>query len=279
MATPGGIRPILLLVSSGIVFVVLMYLFFPLDRINAALESRLALQGLQLSPPARKSLLPGLYWERSTLSSSQGALLNFDHLSLHPDWQQLLLGVFALSSRMALGSGTMGLSYGVTGSKLLDLKIHDMNLEEIPLFKTVLGARAGGSLWSEGSVVRGKNGVSGDIKIEIKTLSLAGVKLGLFPLPDVSGLKAQGMVRITAGKGRLESLTLQGEGIYMRLSGDLPSGGSAMTAPINLSLEIMPKPEFLEKQKLVFMLLAKFAASPGVYQIPVRGTLLKPEIL
>lgn len=279
MATSGWVRSILFLIGSGVVFVAMMYLFSPLDRVNKALDGQLALQGLRLSPPARKSLLPGLYWERPTLSSSQGALLHFDHLSLHPDWEQLLLGVFALSSKMTLGSGTLALSYGVTGSRLLDIKIHDMNLEEIPLFKTVLGARAAGSLWSEGSVVRGKNGVSGDVKIEIKNLSLAGVKLGLFPLPDVSGLKAQGMLKIAAGKGRLESLTLQGEGIYMRLSGDLPSGSSAMTAPINLSLEIMPKPEFLEQQKLVFMLLAKFATSPGVYQIPVRGTLLKPEIL
>jgi hypothetical protein len=41
----------------------------------------------------------------------------------------------------------------------------------------------------------------------------------------------------------------------------------------------MPKPEFLDKQKLVFMLLAKFAVSPGVYRLPITGTLLKPAIL
>jgi hypothetical protein len=44
-------------------------------------------------------------------------------------------------------------------------------------------------------------------------------------------------------------------------------------------LEIMPKPDFLEKQKLVFLLLAKFTASPGVYRVPIKGTLLKPEIV
>jgi hypothetical protein len=53
----------------------------------------------------------------------------------------------------------------------------------------------------------------------------------------------------------------------------------AATAPLNLVLEIMPKPEFLESQKLVFMLLARFMVSPGVYLVPIRGTLLKPEIL
>lgn len=62
----------------------------------------------------------------------------------------------------------------------------------------------------------------------------------------------------------------------MRLSGELPQG---VTEPVNLLLEIMPKPEYLEKQKLVFLLLAKFMASPGVYRVPITGTILKPEIL
>ena len=65
----------------------------------------------------------------------------------------------------------------------------------------------------------------------------------------------------------------------MRISGDLPSGANAAVTPLNLGLQIMPKPEFMEKQKLVFMLLTKFMTSPGVYNVPIRGTLLKPEIL
>jgi len=32
----------------------------------------------------------------------------------------------------------------------------------------------------------------------------------------------------------------------------------------------------MEKQKYVFLLLAKYLISPGAYQIPIRGTLAKP---
>jgi len=92
-------------------------------------------------------------------------------------------------------------------------------------------------------------------------------------------MKTQGMIRVSDGKARLESFTLAGDGIYMRLSGDLPFGANAAVTPLNMSLEIMPKPEFLEKQKLVFMLLARFMTSPGVYTVPIRGTLLKPAII
>jgi type II secretion system protein N len=143
----------------------------------------------------------------------------------------------------------------------------------------VLGAKAAGSLWSQGTLLRGAGGVSGDLKLEVKQLEFTGIKLGAFPLPDAANLKTQGMVRVGGGKARLESFTLEGDGIYMRLSGDIPSGASPAVTPLNMMLEIMPKPEFLEKQKLVFILLARFMVSPGVYKVPIRGTLLKPEIL
>jgi hypothetical protein len=32
----------------------------------------------------------------------------------------------------------------------------------------------------------------------------------------------------------------------------------------------------MDKQKFVFLLLAKYLVSPGNYSIPVRGTLAKP---
>jgi len=95
----------------------------------------------------------------------------------------------------------------------------------------------------------------------------------------VKGLNTQGIVRFTDNNARLESFTLQGDGIYMRLSGNLPGGANALTTPLDLVLEIMPKPEFLESQKLVFMLLTKFMVSPGNFRVPIRGTILKPEIV
>lgn len=41
----------------------------------------------------------------------------------------------------------------------------------------------------------------------------------------------------------------------------------------------MPRPEFLEKQKYIFLLLLKYQTSPGHYQLPVRGTLGKPSVM
>ncbi|MBC8018889.1 MAG: type II secretion system protein GspN [Verrucomicrobia bacterium] len=276
---PRLVRGLALFLAALSLFLVLVYLFFPARRINTAIDQALSTQGLNLAPAARKTMLPGLVWNNAVLASDQGALIRFAHLKVRPLLLPLLAGRVVLRSEASLGAGHLDLDYGLTGREVLTLKADDIGLEDIPFFQTVLAAKAGGKLRSAGSVTRAAKGLNGEFQLEVKQLELSGVKLGAFALPDVSKLTSQGMVRVTDGKARLESFTLQGEGIYMRLSGDLPMGANAATAPLNLVLEIMPKPEFLDSQKLVFLLLARFMASPGVYRVPIRGTLLKPEIL
>ncbi|MEI6305651.1 MAG: type II secretion system protein GspN [Deltaproteobacteria bacterium] len=266
--------------AAGIwLFITIIYLFFDMGRINEVINQRLVSQGLILTPGASKTFLPGMGWKGLLLSSRQGPVLAADRLKLQLGFLSLLKGRIAVKGEAVIGNGRLDLEYGVTGKKALDLKAKGIRLADVPFFKTVLGGSAGGSLWSEGNATRGKAGLDGEFKLEIKQLEFSGVKLGDFPLPDVNNLRSQGMVRLTDGRSRLESFTLEGEGIYMRLSGDIPNGPNAATMPLDLTLEIMPKPEFMEKQKLVFMLLAKFAVSPGVYRMPIKGTLLKPALL
>jgi type II secretion system protein N len=268
-----------LLAAVLVLFILFCYLLFPTSKIDAILAQVLSRQGLTLTPAVHKTLLPGLAWERFLLSSEQGPLFQSDRLKIRALLLPLFTGRAVVSGEATIGKGHLAARYAFNGTSALDLDAGGISLADIPFFKSVLGARAGGALWSRGTLRRGAKGLSGDVKVELKQLEFSGVKLGAFPLPDVANLKAQGMVRVSDGKARLESFTLEGDGIYMRLSGDLPSGANAGITPLNMSMEIMPKPEFLEKQKLVFMLLTKFMTSPGVYTVPIRGTLLKPEIL
>jgi len=275
----GLVRVLAMPLAALTLFLVFVYLFYPARRINAVIGQALSNQGLNLVPAAQKTILPGLFWNSAVLASEQGALIRFAGLQVRPLLLPLLSGRVVLRSAAAIGAGHFDVDYGVTGRQALTLKADGIELGTIPFFQTVLAARAGGNLRSSGSVVRGAKGLNGEFQLEVRQLELSGVKLGAFSLPDVSKLTSQGLVRVTDGKARLESLTLQGDGIYMRLSGDLPMAASAVATPLNLMLEIMPKPEFLDSQKLVFLLLARFMTSPGVYRVPIRGTLLKPEIL
>jgi type II secretion system protein N len=267
------------LAAALLLFVLFCYLLFPTARIDAVLTRALAQQGLTLAPAVYKTLLPGLAWDQPVISSEQGALLRCERLQVRALLLPLLTGHAVVSGTSKIGSGNLAIRYTLNGKSALDLAAEGIALADIPFFKSVLGAKTAGNLWSQGKLQRGAKGLSGDLKLEIKQLEFSGVKLGVFPLPDAANLKTQGMVRVSDGKARLESFTIEGDGLYMRLSGDVPSGADAAVTPLNMSLEIMPKAEFLEKQKLVFMLLAKFMTAPGVYTVPIRGTLLKPAIL
>ena len=116
-------------------------------------------QGLSLTPAAHKTILPGLAWDNALLSSQQGPLLRFDHLSVKPLLLQLLIGRVVLSSTASLGTGRLNLEHTMTGRQTVLVAVDRLALGEMPFFKTVLGARVGGSLWSEGRVTRGPQGV------------------------------------------------------------------------------------------------------------------------
>ena len=268
-----------LLATILVLFLLFCYLLFPTAKIDAVLAQVLSRQGLTLATAVHKTLLPGLAWDNLLLSSEQGQLLHCERLQVRVLLLPLLVGRAVISGRATIGKGRLAIRYALNGETALDLEADGISLADIPFFMSVLGAKAAGNIWSRGTLQRGAKGLSGDLKLEVKQLEFSGVKLGAFSLPDAANLKTQGIVRVIDGKARLESFTLEGDGIYMRLSGDLPTGANAAVTPLNMSLKIMPKPDFLEKQKLVFMLLAKFMTSPGVYTVPIRGTLLKPQII
>jgi type II secretion system protein N len=135
-----------------------------------------------------------------------------------------------------------------------------------------------GKLFVDGSFTGRGTALQGDMRMEIKQAELRGIKVSGMPLPDASYDTIRGMFRASGGRGSLESLTFQGDGIYIRLKGTLVMTGPLSSAPLDLAIELMPKPDFLEKQKLVFQLLAKYQKSPGAYRIPVAGTLTSPSL-
>ncbi len=279
MKTVRPARLAVILVAVPVCFLLFIYMFFPTKRIDVALAQALSRQGLTLTPAVHKTVLPGLAWDNLLLSSEQGPLLSCQRLQVRMLLLPLLTGKAIISGGATIGTGRLDVAYALNGKAALELSADGIAVADIPFFKSVLGAKAAGNLWSKGTLQRGAKGLSGDLKLEIQQLEFSGVKLGAFPLPDAANLKTQGMIRISEGKARLESFTLEGDGVFMRLSGDIPTGSNAGVTPLNMKLEIMPKPDFLEKQKLVFMLLAKFMTSPGVYTVPIRGTLLAPQIL
>lgn len=250
----------------------------PSSRIEEALVRGLERQGYAFRADGfRKSFPLGIKAKNAQLGDRRGVLLKLDRASARVKILPLLIGRVAVDLRGRIGKGEFRLGYQPR-SGALSIHGSGIRLEDIPFFPTATGAHVKGGLFVEGSFSGKGSRMRGELKLDARNTEVSSIKVGEMPLPDASYSSVRGMFRVAEGKGRLESLTFQGDGIYSRLSGTLPVSGQLANAPLDLTLELMPKPEFLERQKFVFMLLSRYQASPGSYRIPVKGVLTKPVI-
>jgi type II secretion system protein N len=220
----------------------------------------------------------GIKAKNLEIGDDRGTLLKLDAVSARLSLPKLLLGRFSINYQAEIGRGTVEGHIASRRDMNFSLKLDDVRMEEIPLFQTVTGARVRGNLHARAEFGGEKGNNGGELRLWAKEAVLNGVKIGGTPLPDASYETIQGLYRLKGSRGTLETFSLQGSGIYVRLKGEIPLAEPPGSAPLNLTLELMPKPAFLESQKFVFLLLTKYLTTPGHYTIPIRGTLAKPMI-
>lgn len=258
----------------------LTVLFIPNDTLKGIVTRGLAANGYTFAASSFSKAFPlGIEAENMVIGITQGPVLKAEEAEVRLRLLPLLQGRVKFSGTANIGQGTVSMDYTATRQGMVTVAIDNVLLQDIPFFQTFAGLSAKGTLRGTAALESLRKQPGGTVQLEVRQAELANVKVGGTPLPDASYSAIQGKMTIARGKARLESFTLQGEGLYVRLSGDLPVTNPLAAAPLNLSLELMPKPEFLEKQKFVFLLLTKYLDTPGHYLIPVRGTLSKPSVL
>jgi type II secretion system protein N len=265
--------------AAVILFSLCLGLFLVPDRALQDLVVRLAeREGYSLRTEQFGKTFPlGLQAVGLEISNTSGPLLKADKAALRLRILPLMTGKVTFDYLATIGPGRIRGDISPRNDEI-HIEADGVRLEDISFFPTVTGARVKGDLRLSGSF-RGKGKEpGGELRLEITGANISGVKIGEMPLPDADYAVIQGMIRGKDAGIMLESFTLQGEGLYVRLKGDFPLVTPPGTAPLNLTLELMPKPEFMDKQKFVFLLLAKYLISPGNYSIPVRGTLARPLI-
>jgi type II secretion system protein N len=257
-------------------FPLLVILFIPSAQVEGVVRRMLARQGYVFTADHFGKAFPlGITARNVTLADSRGVLLQLDRLSLRPALLPLLTGTPTLSADAVIGNGTITLDWRWGRSAGINADISGLSLEQVPFFRSVVGATVKGRLRGEARLVGVLPRMNGTVKMEVTGVELADLKIGELPLPAVVDETIQGMLRVRDGRGRVESLTFSGSGLYARVSGEIPLAASA---PLELMLELMPKADFLEKQKFVFLLLVKYLDSPGHYRLPIRGSLAKPSL-
>jgi len=274
------LRNLGLTLGGAILFVFLTALFIPADLLLNAANRGLSQYDLKLEAASfRRSLPLGIKGTGISLSSRAGELLKVGKGSLFLEILPLLTGKLIVSMDAEIGAGTFNSSISLLRSPASSIEVKNVRLEDISFFENVAGMKAGGILSAKVETTGVITKASGFAKLEVQGAELSGIKIGPMPLPDASYRAVQGMIRIKSGQAEIESFTLQGDDLYVRLKGGLPLADPLQATPLNLSLEIMPKPSLLEKQKLVFLLLLRFQDTPGHYMVPVKGTLGKPQVL
>ena len=269
------------IVAAVLLLVYLTILFIPNNSLKGLVVRGLAANGYTFSAGSFSKSFPlGLEAEAVVIGIDEGPLVRVDDVNLHLRVLPLMLGRVTVTGTARIGKeGTVALKYALRPQREADVTAEKILLQDIPFFQTFAGMNAKG-VFRGSALLKGLGKKQeGTVQLEARGAELANVKIGGTPLPDAAYSAIQGKLSIGSGKARLEAFTLQGEGLYVRLKGDLPITNPLSSAPLNMSLELMPKPEFLEKQKFVFLLLIKYLDTPGHYLIPVRGTLGNPSVL
>lgn len=266
--------------AALLLFVIFVIVFIPAAELEKVVDGVFERAGFTFRAKEFGKALPvGINARNLEIADERGTLLRADSASVRLRLLPLLAGKVSFSFRAAIGKGEVTGDFSPISGGETHVEISHLRLEDIPFFLTATGARVKGDLQVQGSFKGKGNSASGEAQLEVKNVELAEVKIGEMPLPDATYDKLRGALKVSNGKAVLESFTIQGEGLYVRIKGDFPVTTPPGAAPLNLTLELMPKPDFLEKQKFVFLLLTKYLISPGAYQIPIRGTLAKPAIL
>ncbi|HTP64533.1 MAG TPA: type II secretion system protein GspN [Geobacteraceae bacterium] len=265
--------------AAIIIFAISVILFIPARELEGVIDRALAESGYTLRAAEFAKALPlGLKARQMELSDERGVLLRADTAVVRLRLLPLLGGKLSFGYRAVIGGGDVHGVFSTSPGDEANVEVEHLRLEDIPFFATATGAAVKGDLQGEASFRGRGDKAAGSARLEVKGAELAAVKIGGMPLPDASYDLVRGALKVSGGKAVLESFTLEGKGLYVRLRGDFPVTLPLGAAPLDLTLELMPKPEFMEKQKFVFLLLAKYLVTPGAYRIPVRGTLANPAI-
>jgi type II secretion system protein N len=210
-------RPLLisaLIVAALVFFAVLTVLFIPASEIQGVIARGLAQQGYTMRASHFGKAFPlGIKARNLEISDKRGSLVKLDTVSARISLLSLCIGRIAVHYHAELGKGTIVGDVSPQRNGRFALSLDDVQLEDIPFFRTVAEAQLKGNLHARASMQGTAGNYRGELRLWVKGAVLSGVKISGMPLPDAAYDTIQGMCRVNAGRVNLESFTLQGKGL------------------------------------------------------------------
>lgn len=210
----------------------------------------------------RKSLFFGFSAERISVKKDGQLIIAIDGFSgqLNP-FSLIKLKLPLTFSGSISGGRLQGAAELLSKSGEISMSIIDADIAAVPFFE-LAGMKGSGRL--SGKMFLKNN--QGDIRFDLKDMQVASGTFGSVSVPLNYFRSAQGAMDIRGGRTKVDSFTMEGPGIYARISGYIADSKLALT------LEIMPEKAFVEKNP-VLMLLEKYKVSPGRYSVPLTNRL------
>ena len=265
---------------AGLLFVLLLAVYFISDRsIEQAAHEILDPQGLTMQAKHLRTAVPfAIKADQLTLGDTNGAWFTVDQLCVRMQLLPLLTGKVRVSLSARSGSAILNGSLTIYPFKKRSgsIQVTGLELGSIPLIKTKLGGQIRGTARLGLDFSTQQTGsLAGEVKLQIAALELKGASVAGMTLPDLTVQEARGLFKTIGSRITVDSLAMQGDGIYLRLTG---TTSIAPNAPLNLSLQLMPTPGFIERQKSIFMFMMLYQTAPGSYTLPISGTLTSPQL-
>ena len=209
-------------------------------------------------------LKKGLFFDfksaHMTLKKSDRALISIDDVTGRINPLKLLTGKPPLDFRGNVGGGRIDGEAGFFKRSSANIRVYKANIEEIPFF-AFSGLEGNGAVSGECRLAKG----TGDIKFVVKDAHLKNGSFGGISVPLDVFHDAKGAMAIEGPTVKIVSFSLEGEGIYARIKGNI------IGKKLDVTLELMPDRSF--KESIAFSALGNYRVSPGYFVIPITTTL------
>jgi type II secretion system protein N len=232
----------------------------PEDLIAEKLEGSLRRWGLDVEPVGfRKGFFYNFTIDGLDIKRSGERLVAVDDVSGKLDLPSLLLLKAVVPFEGRTGGGALkGRAEIKKGGYALTLNVKGAELGETGIFE-LTGLRAGGLLSGKLDV----RDNSGRARFFVNPLRLEPVSVMGAQLPLNMFDTMRGALYLKGEYVEIESLALEGRGVYARVKGEMKSGN------LDIKLEFMPEEEVMP-DALLSSLMGKYRVSRGHYSIPIK---------
>lgn len=269
----------LALVSGFLALLPLAWSMLPDTTIEQAVSQQLASHGIAMQAQTCTTGFPFRIIARNvTLSDAVGhkPLLVIDQLSTRLRLLPLVLGKATCTATGQIGPGQLSATVTIYPALKGELHLSGLPLNALPVLTSTLTGTVKGTALLEMQFNQQQGITVGEARLRIADLQLAQARLAALALPDLTIPETRGLLKLQGDTITVSSLALQGDGIYLRLTGTLPLNPSA---PLSLALELLPTTELLERNRSLFLLMTPYQTAPGAFRLPIGGSLSNPQLL